>query len=138
MPVETVIILNDSSLIAGRTVFLNWVEAALALIEGIAIAIIVIAVLWGTFRFLGHIVRKNLTAEQRYTQYRHGLGRALLIGLEIMVVADIIRTVILEFTLSNMAILALLILLRTFLSWSLEVEMEGRWPWQSRNGSENA
>jgi uncharacterized membrane protein len=53
------------------------------------------------------------------------------LGLEILVAADIIRTVALEATLQSVAILGLLVLVRTFLSWALAVEMEGRWPWQA-------
>jgi uncharacterized membrane protein len=60
------------------------------------------------------------------------VARALLLGLEILVAADIIRTVALEPTLANVAILGLLVLIRTFLSWTLVVETEERWPWQPR------
>jgi uncharacterized membrane protein len=55
----------------------------------------------------------------------------LLLGLEILVAADIVRTVALEATLESVAVLGLLVLIRTFLSWALVVEIEGRWPWQS-------
>ena len=58
--------------------------------------------------------------------------RALLIGLEILVAADIVRTVALDATISNILGLALLVLIRTFLSWSIVLEIEGRWPWQRR------
>ena len=54
----------------------------------------------------------------------------LLLGLEILVAADIIRTVALEATLSSAIVLGILVLIRTFLSWALVVEIEGRWPWQ--------
>ena len=59
-----------------------------------------------------------------------------MIGLEILVAADIIRTVALEPTLTNVAILGILVLVRTFLSWSLVVEIEGRWPWQAARAAE--
>jgi uncharacterized membrane protein len=59
------------------------------------------------------------------------LGSTLLLGLELLVAADVIRTVALQPTLVNVAVLGLLVVVRTFLSWSLVVEMEGRWPWQS-------
>ena len=55
----------------------------------------------------------------------------MLLGLEILVAADIVRTVALEATLESVAILGLLVLIRTFLSWALAVETEGRWPWQA-------
>jgi uncharacterized membrane protein len=58
----------------------------------------------------------------------------MLLGLEILVAADIVRTVALEATLESVGILGLLVLIRTFLSWSLDVELEGRWPWQAREG----
>lgn len=65
-----------------------------------------------------------------YRGYRHRVARALLLGLELLVAADIIRTVALEPTLQNVLILGLLVLIRTVLSWGLVVEIEERWPWQ--------
>ena len=64
----------------------------------------------------------------------HRVGRALLLGLEILVAADIIRTVVLEPTLANVLVLGLLVLIRTFLNWSLVLEIEERWPWQASQG----
>ena len=69
-------------------------------------------------------------APQAFTQYKHGLGKALLLALELLVAADVVQTVVLEFTLANVTALGVLVLVRTFLSWSLAVEIEGRWPWQ--------
>jgi hypothetical protein len=60
------------------------------------------------------------------------MGRSLLLGLEFLVAGDVVRTVALEPTLVNVGVLGLLVLIRTFLSWSLAVEIEGRWPWQPR------
>ena len=71
-------------------------------------------------------------------QYKHSLGKSLLLGLEILVAADVVRTVALEPTLENIAGLGVLVLVRTFLSWSLVVEMEGRWPWQPKETSHGA
>lgn len=62
--------------------------------------------------------------------YRIDLGRTLLLALEILVAADIIRTVAVELSLENLTALALLVLIRTFLSWTLELEVDGRFPWQ--------
>ena len=67
-----------------------------------------------------------------YKNYRHHVARALMLGLEILVAADIIRTVALAPTLQNVLILGLLVLIRTLLSWGLVVEIEERWPWQPR------
>ena len=63
-------------------------------------------------------------------------GFALLLGLEILVAADIVRTVALDSTLQAIAVLGLLVLIRTFLSWALVVEIEGRWPWQPIPGED--
>jgi uncharacterized membrane protein len=65
-----------------------------------------------------------------YMSYRQQLGRAILLGLELLVAADIIRTVAITPTLESVAVLGGIVLVRTFLSFSLEVELSGRWPWQ--------
>ena len=67
----------------------------------------------------------------RTSRYKTQLGKALLLGLELLVAADIIQTVTLERTMQNVLMLAVLVLVRTFLSWSLIVEMEGHWPWMN-------
>jgi uncharacterized membrane protein len=67
-----------------------------------------------------------------YGRFREQLGQTILLGLELLVVGDIVRTIAAEPTLTSVAILAIIVLIRTFLSFSLEVELTGRWPWQSR------
>jgi uncharacterized membrane protein len=111
------------------------IELAGHTIEAFAVAIIVIAIAHGTVRYLFHISQRVVDA---YTLYEVQLGRALLLGLEFLVAADIVRTVALEPTMQNVMILGLLVVVRTFLSWSLVVEIEGRWPWRSaeRRGRE--
>lgn len=104
------------------------IETAAAGIEILAVAVIVIAVAFGTARFVLHAQQR---VEDAYEQYRVHLAKALLLGLEFLVAADIVRTVALEPTLMNVGILALLVVVRTFLSWSLVVEIEGRWPWRA-------
>lgn len=69
-------------------------------------------------------------AGDAYQRYRQGLGRTLLLGLEFLVAADVIRTVAITPTFQSLGILASIVAIRTFLSWSLEVELEGRFPWQ--------
>jgi len=96
-------------------------------IEVLAVVIIVVAIVHGTLRYLFHL---NRQVGDAYEQYKVQLGKALLLGLEFLVAADIIRTVVLEPTLQNVAILGLLVVVRTFLSWALVVEIEGHWPWQ--------
>lgn len=68
-------------------------------------------------------------ATRPYERLRQGLGRAILVGLEFLVAADIIRSVAIDPTFQSVGILGLIVLIRTFLSWSLVVEMNGSWPW---------
>jgi uncharacterized membrane protein len=108
---------------------LEWIEYAALVIEILAVVIIVSAI----FYAMGHyVIRAAILPEHEalYRQLKVRLGRALLLGLEILVAADIVRTVALEATLQSVAVLGLLVLIRTFLSWALVVEIEGRWPWQ--------
>lgn len=74
--------------------------------------------------------------ENRYRQLRHDLGRGILLGLELMVAGDIIRTVAVVPTLDSVIVLGIIVLIRTFLSMSLEVELEGRWPWRRAEARE--
>ncbi|MBD0328805.1 MAG: DUF1622 domain-containing protein [Thermoleophilia bacterium] len=69
---------------------------------------------------------------ERFRYYRRGVGRAILLGLEFLVAADIIRTVAVAPTFRGVGVLAIIVAIRTFLSMTLEVELEGRWPWQKR------
>jgi uncharacterized membrane protein len=66
----------------------------------------------------------------RYQRYRQDLGRAILLGLEVLIAADIVQTVTLTPTMDSVLALAMIVAIRTFLSWSLALELEGRWPWQ--------
>jgi uncharacterized membrane protein len=108
---------------------LEWIEYAALAVEILAVVIIVGAI----FYAVGHyVVRAAIRPEHGalYRELKVRLGSALLLGLEILVAADIVRTVVLEATLQSVAVLGLLVLIRTFLSWALVVEIEGRWPWQ--------
>ena len=67
--------------------------------------------------------------------FRRQLGRSIILGLEFLIAGDIIRTVIVADTLANVAILGLIILIRTFLGLTLHLEVEGRWPWQTARQS---
>jgi uncharacterized membrane protein len=116
---------------AGSNRILEWIEYAALAIEILAVVIIVGAIFYAVGRYL---IRTPMRPdhEELYKELKIRLGKALLLGLEILVAADIIRTVALEATLQSVAILGLLVLVRTFLSWALVVEMEERWPWQPR------
>jgi uncharacterized membrane protein len=93
---------------------------------------------YSTVRYFMLLIGKRNSPDANYREYKHTLGKGLLLGLEILVAADVIRTVALEFTFENIAALGLLVLVRTFLSWSLVVEIEHRWPWQKNlSGAEH-
>lgn len=77
------------------------------------------------------LLRRSLV----YRRFRQEVGRAILLGLELLVAADIIRTVATSPTLVSIAILSGIVLVRTFLSFSLEVELTGKWPWQRGSGT---
>ena len=115
---------------------LEGIEFVALGIELLAVGIIVVAIVVASADYFGLTGRERKTT---YTRYKQRLGLALLLGLEILVAADIIRTVALEPSLTNVGVLALLVVIRTFLSWSLVVEIEHRWPWQpERSGDSNA
>ncbi len=69
-----------------------------------------------------------------FKELRHDLGRGILLGLECLVAADIIRTVAVAPTLANVGVLAIIVLIRTFLSTALQLELEGHFPWQRPGG----
>jgi uncharacterized membrane protein len=75
-------------------------------------------------------LRRGATLEDAYHGLRADLGRSMLLGLEFLVIADIIGTVAIEPTLHNLGVLAAIVAIRTLLSFALELEVSGRWPWQ--------
>jgi uncharacterized membrane protein len=100
-----------------------------ALVELIGITIIASGAIVTLALFLYRLSRGDDHAHA-VASLRSGLGRAILLGLEFLVAADIINTVAIEPTLESVIVLGGIVLIRTFLSFSLEVEIEGRWPWQ--------
>jgi len=111
-----------------RTVF-EWAAVGIEVLGAVVIVagVLRVAIMRGTVRFLFQLDKPGA-----YESYKHQMGRSLLLGLEFLVAGDVVRTVALDLTLLNVAVLGLLVLIRTFLSWSLAVEIEGRWPWQRR------
>jgi uncharacterized membrane protein len=96
-------------------------------VDAIGVLVIVVGAILATGRFL---VGRSAGAGQPYRLFRQDLGRAILLGLEFLIAGDIIRTVVVAPTLENVLILGLIVLIRTFLSMALQLEVEGRWPWQ--------
>jgi uncharacterized membrane protein len=98
-------------------------------LELIGVAIIIFGIILGTVSFLRDGIR---TSDWRaaYPRYRSDIGRGILLGLELLVGADIISTITAPLTFDSVGLLAAIVVIRTFLSFSLETEIEGCWPWQ--------
>jgi uncharacterized membrane protein len=122
----------DAGVKTAREAYLMWVDRGAMLIETIAVLLILGFILFSTADWVARTLFGRSQASELYDRYRQRLGRSLLLGLEILVAADIVRTVALEPTLNNILGLGLLVTIRTFLSWSIILEIEGRWPWQRR------
>ena len=111
--------------------FKNAVDVVSKVIDGTGVVVIVCGLLLAT----GVFALAQRDAAQRalaYRVYRQQVGKAILLGLEFLVAGDIVRTVAVDPSFSGVGVLAILMAVRTFLSFTLEVELEGRWPWQSR------
>ena len=102
-------------------------------IEALAVLVIVGGIVYAIVRYFLHT---RLNVDGAYRPFKDRIGKSLLLGLEFLVAADIIRTVALNPTLQSVAVLGLLVLIRTFLSWALVVEIEGRWPWQRKTSDQ--
>jgi uncharacterized membrane protein len=105
------------------------IEAIGTTIDAIGVAVIAGGPVLAVFMTLG----KGRQEEGAYDFFRRRLGRAILLGLEFLVAADIIRTVAVTPTWQSVVVLAGIVLIRTFLSFSLQLEMTGAWPWQQRS-----
>jgi uncharacterized membrane protein len=123
-----------------KATFLRNMERVHATIETLAkvlevcgVAIILIGVALASLKFLSE-GRSSGDWRSSYERYRANLGRGILLGLELLVGADIIGTITAPLTMTSVALLAIIVLIRTFLSFSLETEIEGCWPWQRSKG----
>jgi uncharacterized membrane protein len=96
-------------------------------VDAVGVLVIVAGAILATGRFF---TKRHGVGNKSYRLYRQDLGRAILLGLEFLIAGDIIRTVVVAPTLENIVILGLIVLIRTFLSMALQLEVEGRWPWQ--------
>jgi uncharacterized membrane protein len=113
---------------------ITWVVIGL---ETAGVASILVGFLSGVSSYIGGYLRKE-DSTVLYVDLRERLGRAILVGLEFLVAADIVNTVTVDPTLHNLATLAVVVLIRTFLSFAIEVEIHGRWPWQHKNEQQEA
>ena len=107
--------------------FHRIIELVGSAVDAVGVLILLVGAFYATICFL---FRKQASDDTPYRTYRRNMGKAILLGLEFLVAADIIRTVVVAPTIENVIALGLVVIVRTFLSFSLEVELEGRWPWQ--------
>jgi uncharacterized membrane protein len=107
-----------------ETIVSEWIHVVGVGIEIFGVLVIVAGIIWSS-RYIF-----ESTVASRYDSYKISIGRSLLLGLEVLVAADIVKTIAIELTFASLGLLAGLVLVRTFLSWTLILEIEGRWPWQ--------
>ena len=109
--------------------FIEIISIAGYSIEAIGVFVIVAGSFMSSVAFIRTV--RILPEGIAYRTYRRQLGRSIILGLEFLIAGDIVRTVVVADTLENVAILGLIILIRSFLSVTLHLEVEGRWPWQA-------
>ena len=110
----------------------HFMEPVATGLELFGVAVIVLSVFLATALFVRDL--RGTRRKAAYDHYRANLGRGILLGLELLVGADIVATVTAPLTWESVGLLGLIVLIRTFLSFSLETEIEGHWPWQRRDG----
>lgn len=115
--------------------FQEIVELVSRVLDGAGVLAIVVGVVLATVTAGSGLVKR---APGVFENYRRALGRSILLGLELLVAADIIRTVAVKPTFEGVGVLAVIVVIRTFLSWALELEITGRWPWQKAPASQPA
>ena len=93
------------------------------------VAVLVIGSILAFVRSIVSLIRLR-DGPAAYRHLRLYLGRSIVVGLELLIAADIVRSVAIDPTFTSIGVLGLIVLVRTFLSWSLEVEINGEWPWQ--------
>lgn len=106
----------------------HTISDAVKVVEAVGAAIMVLGGLIAFLVFLRRVQRTKST--QPYEDLRRDLGRSILLGLEVLIVADIVRTIIVDPTLTSVAVLGTIVVIRILLSFSLEVEIDGVWPWR--------
>ena len=98
-------------------------------IEAAGVFVVILGSVYSSWVYLRSF--RQLPEGEAYQNFRRQLGRSIILGLEFLIAGDIIRTVIVEPTLDNVIVLGIIVIIRTFLSMTLHLEIEGRWPWQT-------
>jgi uncharacterized membrane protein len=112
--------------------FSRTIETVGKAVDVLGVATIVIGIVVATI-VLG---LRHREVDDAFRKYRQGIGRAILLGLEFLVAADIIKTVAVDPTFAGAGVLVIIVIVRTFLSFTLELEISGRWPWQHKPSSD--
>ena len=117
--------------------FKHAADLVSASFDFVGVVVLVIGTVLAFGMYIKTLARRS-DASVAYRDLRRDLGKAILVGLELLVAADIIRSVALDPTFVTIGVLGLIVVVRTFLSWSLELEVNGRWPWQSSRSPNDA
>ncbi|MEZ5142094.1 MAG: DUF1622 domain-containing protein [Acidimicrobiales bacterium] len=109
--------------------FEEVVEGIVRVAEAVGAAILVLGALWALAVFVRDVADHGRRSGA-YAAVRRNIGRVILLGLEVLIIADIVRTIVVDPTIESVVVLGLIVVIRIILSFSLEVEMDGSWPWQ--------
>ena len=104
------------------------ISDAVRIVEAVGAAIMILGGLWALVAY-GYSIVRPVGRSDAYPKLRQRLGQAILLGLEVLIVGDIVRTIIVEPTVESVAVLGMIVVIRIVLSFSLEVEIDGVWPW---------
>jgi uncharacterized membrane protein len=106
----------------------EFISDVVRVVEGVGAAILVVGGLWALITYVVDLARGNARTPA-YSKLRRNLGRVILLGLEVLIIGDIVRTIIVDPTIESVAVLGMIVIIRIVLSFSLEVEIDGTWPW---------
>ena len=109
----------------------HFISEVVRVVEAVGAGIMVLGGLGALLVFARRGLRAD-TTQASYNELRRNLGRCILVGLEVLIVADIVRTIIVDPTLESVGVLGIIVVIRILLSFSLEVEIYGAWPWRER------
>lgn len=113
----------------------SYIDSIAKVVEFIGVLIMFFGLLLAFYQFL---TSNDKFSHETYIKIRQSVGKAILLGLEVLIAADIMATVVTKPTLDSVVVLGCIVLIRTFLSLSLQVELEGRFPWQKKTDTSHS
>jgi len=114
--------------IVGPVTYDQFISDVVKVVEAVGAAIMIVGGLWAILDYATSVIRPGRRRDA-YRELRQRLGRAILLGLEVLIIGDIVRTIIVDPTVDSVTVLGLIVVIRIVLSFSLEVEIDGSWPW---------